>query len=61
VARRRIAVEFEAPLGDARQLAELVAVAAGLVDANSQVWTENFKPLNWVAYKRVRVNVEARK
>jgi hypothetical protein len=61
VAARRIAIDFDASVGDARRLAELVGIAAGLVDPDSVVWTEKFRPMSFDRYSRVRVKVDAKK
>ena len=38
-----------------------VGIAAGLVDPDSVVWTEKFRPMSFDRYSRVRVKVDAKK
>jgi hypothetical protein len=47
MAKRVIAVEFDAELVPARELARAIDLVARLVDGGADVYTQGFRPTEW--------------
>ena len=57
-ARRKIAIEFDAPLRESRHLARAIAELVAMVDPASSVYTGGFRPVDWPPIEKLRIIVE---
>ena len=55
---RRIAVEFDAPVGQARHLARAIAELVAMVDKTGSVYTGNFRPVDWPPIEKLTIVVD---